>query len=111
MKEDGEHRVPAVAVLSPAPAAPTASADRAGRGRSAARRLIGLGIGLAVVVATFVFVLPQVADYGDVWDLVKDLSWREIALLVGATLVNLSTFAPSWTAALPGLRLRQAFVL
>ena len=75
------------------------------------RSLVGGGLGLVVIIATFVFVLPRVADYRDVWAVVKDLSWSQIALLVGATLVNLATYAPPWQAALPGLRFRQAFVL
>lgn len=70
-----------------------------------------IGIGLAVVAATFVFVLPRIADYGEVWALVKELSWRQIGALVAATLLNLITFAPPWMAALPGLGLRRAFVL
>jgi putative heme transporter len=66
---------------------------------------------VAVVVATFAFVLPRIADYRDVWGVVKTLSWPEVALLLGATLLNLVTFAPPWMAALPGLRFRQAFVV
>jgi putative heme transporter len=62
-------------------------------------------------VATFVFVLPRVADYRDVWEVVKDLSWRWIAALIAVTVLNLVTYAPPWQAALPGLRFRQAFVL
>lgn len=75
------------------------------------RTALGGGLGLAVIVGTFVFVLPKVADYRDVWAVVKRLSWGEIGLLVGATALNLATFAPPWMAALPGLRFRQAFVL
>ena len=66
---------------------------------------------IAVVVATFVFVLPRIADYRDVWDVVQTLSWTDGALLTGATLLNLVTFAPPWMAALPDLRFRQAFVV
>jgi putative heme transporter len=73
--------------------------------------MLGVGVAVAVVVATFVFVLPRIADYRDVWGVVKTLSWTEVALLVGATLLNLVTFAPPWMAALPGLRFRQAFVV
>ena len=69
------------------------------------------GAGIAIVVATFVFVLPRIADYRDVWGAVTMLSWTDIALLLGATLLNLATFAPPWMAALPGLRFRQAFVV
>ena len=72
---------------------------------------LGGGVGIAVIVGTFVFVLPRVADYRDVWAVVKELSWSQIALLLAATAVNLATYAPPWQAALPGLRFRQAFVL
>jgi uncharacterized protein (TIRG00374 family) len=75
------------------------------------RQLIGVGVGIAVVIATFVFVLPRIADYGDVWDVVKELSWQQIGLLILATLLNLVTFAPPWMAGLPGLGFRRAFVL
>ena len=68
-------------------------------------------LGLAVVVATFVFVLPRIADYGEVWRVVRDLSWERLAALAGVTVLNLSTFPPQWMAALPGLRYRQAFVV
>jgi uncharacterized membrane protein YbhN (UPF0104 family) len=81
------------------------------RRRFSWKSFVGGGLGLAVIVATFVFVLPRVADYRDVWAVVKDLSWAQIALLAGATLVNLATYAPPWQVALPGLRFRQAFVL
>ncbi len=75
------------------------------------RHALGVGVAIAVVVATFVFILPKIADYRDVWGVVKGLSWKDIALLVGATILNLVTFAPPWMAALPGLRFRQAFVV
>jgi uncharacterized protein (TIRG00374 family) len=73
--------------------------------------VLGTGVGIAVVVATFAFVLPRIADYRDVWDVVRTLTWRDIAVLGGATVLNLVTFAPPWMAALPGLPFRQAFVV
>jgi uncharacterized protein (TIRG00374 family) len=81
------------------------------RPASRRRRLISVGLGLAVVAATFVYVLPRIADYGEVWGVVKELSLREIGLLVLATLLNLVTFAPPWMVALPHLGFRRAFVL
>jgi uncharacterized membrane protein YbhN (UPF0104 family) len=75
------------------------------------RQLIGIGLGLAVVAATFAFVLPRIADYGDVWGVVNELSWRRIGALLLATLLNLVTFAPPWMAVLPGLGFPRAFVL
>jgi putative heme transporter len=75
------------------------------------RRVAGAALGVAVVIATFVFVLPRIANYGDVWRVVRELSWSQIGLLAGATGLNLATYAPPMQAALPGLRFRQAFVL
>jgi uncharacterized protein (TIRG00374 family) len=70
-----------------------------------------IGLGIAVVAATFVFVLPKIANYGEVWSVVKTLSLLQIAALVAATVLNLVTFAPPWMIALPGLGFRRAFVL
>jgi uncharacterized protein (TIRG00374 family) len=75
------------------------------------RRVAPVALGIGVVVATFVFVLPKVADYRDVWQVIRDLSWPQIAALVGATLLNLATYAPPWMAALPGLGFLRAFVM
>jgi putative heme transporter len=79
--------------------------------RPRTKRLVGTGVAIAIVAATFVFVLPRIANYREVWAVVKTLSASDIAILVGATLLNLATFAPPWMAALPGLRFRQAFVV
>ena len=86
-------------------------ATTARRKRFSKRHVLGGGVGIALVVATFVFVLPRIADYRDVWGAVKTLSWTDVALLAGTTVLNLVTFAPPWMAALPGLRFRQAFVV
>jgi putative heme transporter len=75
------------------------------------RRLFVAGIGIAVIAATFAFVLPRIANYGDVWAVVKQLTWAQIGALLAATVLNLVTFAPPWMAALPGLGFRRAFVV
>jgi uncharacterized protein (TIRG00374 family) len=79
--------------------------------RKIQRRSIGVAIGLVFIAATFVFVLPQIAAYQDVWRVLKRLSWRDLGLLTAAVLLNLATFAPNWMIALPNLRFRQAFVV
>jgi uncharacterized membrane protein YbhN (UPF0104 family) len=65
----------------------------------------------AVVVAVFVFSLPRIADYRDVWAELRELGWQGWLLVAGATLLNLATFPPPWMAALPGLGYRQALVM
>ena len=73
---------------------------------------LGLGaVGIAVIVATFVFVLPRVADYRDVWDVVKTLSWQWLVALAVAVVLNVVTFAPPWQVALPGLRFIPALTM
>jgi putative heme transporter len=89
----------------------TETPKTARRRRFTWRHALGVGVSIAVVVATFAFVLPKIADYRDVWGVVDDLSWKDIGLLAGATILNLVTFAPPWMAALPGLRFTQAFVV
>ena len=75
----------------------------------ARRRQVLVGaLGLAVVVVTFAVVLPKVANYADVWDVVKTLDTTWLLALLVAVLVNIVTFAPPWMIALPGLRFRQA---
>jgi uncharacterized protein (TIRG00374 family) len=85
--------------------------DRLRRRNIRWRHALVVGLGIAVVVATFAFILPRIADYRAVWHVVQQLSWTDAAILVGATLLNLVTFAPPWMAALPGLRFLQAFVV
>jgi putative heme transporter len=81
------------------------------RPKSRRRRVVGVGIGIAVVAATFAFVLPRIADYGDVWNVVEELTWWQIAALLAATALNVVTYAPPWMAALPHLGFRRAFVV
>lgn len=75
------------------------------------KRLLGAAGSIAVVLGVFVFVLPEFANYGDVLDVLRTLTWTEWAVLVGAVLLNLATFPPPWMASLPGLGFRQALVL
>ena len=79
--------------------------------RSGWRRYAFAGAGVAIVVVTFAFALPKIADYRDVWDVVSTLTWQWGAVLIGATVLNLITFAPPWMVTLPGLHFRQAFVM
>ena len=67
------------------------------------KRGLAIALAVAVIVGTYVFVLPQFADYSEVWDQVQMLSWEWVAVLLGAVVLNLATFGPPWMTALPGL--------
>ena len=75
------------------------------------RRFGFTAVGLVFAIATFAYFLPQIADYRDVWDVIKELSWQWILALAGVTILNLLTFAPPWMVALPGLRFLPALAL
>jgi putative heme transporter len=75
--------------------------------RNRKRLLLG-GAAAVFVVATFVFFLPRLAAYEDVWGVLQQLSWGWVLALAAATLLNLATFAPPWQVALPGLRFMPA---
>jgi putative heme transporter len=75
------------------------------------RRILGATGSIAVVVLVFVFVLPRIADYRDVLEVVRDLSWKDWLVLGAAVVLNLVTFAPPWMAALPGLGFREAMAM
>ncbi len=79
--------------------------------RNALKRYGPAAIGIAVVVGIFGFVLPRIADYRDVIDVVAGLTWWEIVALAVATLWNVVTFAPPWRTAMPGLGLWRALVM
>jgi putative heme transporter len=88
----------------------SAAGDSLRRGRSR-RRLLVVGAGIALVVLTFAYLLPRIADYRDVWDVLTTLTWEWALALGAAAALNVLTFAPPWMVTLPGLRLRPALAL
>jgi uncharacterized membrane protein YbhN (UPF0104 family) len=68
-------------------------------------------IGVALVAFTFVYVLPRVADYGAVWQTIRSLAPKQLALLAAAMIANVITYAPPYSVAVPGLGLWRAFVI
>jgi uncharacterized protein (TIRG00374 family) len=75
------------------------------------KRVLGVVAALAVIVAVFVNILPRIADYGAVLDILGRLSNVQLLLLAAVGVLNIATFPPPWMAALPGLTYRQALVL
>jgi uncharacterized protein (TIRG00374 family) len=75
------------------------------------KRIIQALISLAIVAGIFLGVMPLIADYGDVFDTIRAMTSMEIGSLVAFGLWNLITYWFVLTAALPGLRLREAAVV
>jgi putative heme transporter len=88
--------------------------DLARRAITVARRktrLLGGLLGAGVVAVVFLVVLPRIADYRDVWDVVRELSLWWLVALSAAAALNVVTFAPATMAALPGIGFREALTL
>ncbi len=75
------------------------------------KRVLQSVVSIAIVVGIFVGVMPLIADYGDVFDTIKGMTGLELGSLVVFGLWNLATYWFVLTAALPGLRLREAAVV
>jgi uncharacterized protein (TIRG00374 family) len=76
--------------------------------KSLRRRVLWFLIGVGAAVATFAFVLPQIASYSQVWRIINAASWQDAVVLAAVTVINIVTFAPQWTAVLPGLDFKRA---
>ncbi len=73
-------------------------------------RVVQIVFAVVLVVGVFVAVIPQIADYGSVWQRVSALTRGQMALLVGAAALNLVTYWAQSIAAMPGLTIRMAAV-
>ncbi|MDX6534393.1 MAG: putative heme transporter [Gaiellales bacterium] len=84
---------------------------RVKRARSRRRRLIGGALALIVIVAVFVNLLPRIASYSSVLDVLGSLEPEWIAALAGIAILNTATFGPPWMAAMRGLNYQRSMVL
>lgn len=88
-----------------------AAADAAKPKPAPWKRVGQAAISVTVVVGIFVGVMPQIADYSEVWATIRSLTWLETSALALVALWNLATYWFVLVAALPGLRLREAAVV
>ena len=69
--------------------------------------LLSLGLTVFIIAALIIF-LPRFVSYGDLWDVLKSLSWFELSALAVVSAINMLSYGPSLMAALPGIRYRAA---
>jgi len=75
------------------------------------RPLLGGLAAAALVAGVFLYALPRVVDYGEVWDALGAVSWPWMIALAAAAALNVATFAPPLMAALRGLRFWPALAV
>lgn len=81
--------------------------------KSSRKRLIWviqIVVSLAIVVGIFAFAIPKIANYGDVWRAVNNMTWLEITSLIAVSVINILTYWPLMMASMPGLTFAQAGV-
>ncbi len=71
--------------------------------RTGVKRLTGAIVTAGVIVVVFLFVLPTIANYADVWTIIQRVPWPWMVALAVAVILDVLTYAPPWMAALPGL--------
>lgn len=91
--------------------APDEAGERQRSKRSLLRRALGALASLAIAGGLLIGVLPQLADFNQVWEAIRALSWWEAAALFAAAAWAILTYLFVMIAALPGLSLGQAFVV
>lgn len=74
------------------------------------RKLLSAGLTLAVIVIVFGFVIPQLADYSKVLDIIGDITALEWVALAVFTSIFLVAYVFVLMAVLPSLRFREGFV-
>ena len=65
-------------------------------------------MGLVVIAAIFVYFLPRVVDYGEVWSAVRAMTWLEVLTLASLAVWNQATYLLVEVSARPGLRYGEA---
>ena len=83
----------------------------AARRRATTKRVIQALVSVALVVAIFVYAIPRIADYHEVWRTMADLTPLELSSLIALMAFNLLTYWLANMAALPKLRLGQSAVV
>src|SRR5262249_42460506 len=91
-------------VSLPPHASPSAiAADVRARKHASRRTIVATVVTLVVAVVVFAYVLPKIAAYGQVWEVVSGPSaWWILAVVCASALFILSD-APPWMTVLPGL--------
>lgn len=80
------------------------------RARSRRTDILKVGLSLAIIGLMFGVFLPQIADFGEVWKVLSQMTWLEGLTLAGAATWNLVTYWILMMTALPGLSFAQAMV-
>lgn len=66
---------------------------------------------LVVLVIVFAGILPKFGNYADAWDVIKDMSVLQLAVLAASVVFSIVVYVFPFQVALPGLRYGPAFMI
>jgi uncharacterized protein (TIRG00374 family) len=66
---------------------------------------------VVVLVIVFAGILPKFGNYADAWDVIKDMSVAELAILAASVVFSIVVYVFPFQAAMPGLRYGPAFMI
>jgi uncharacterized protein (TIRG00374 family) len=75
------------------------------------KQVIAGVITLVVLIIVFAGILPKFGNYADAWDVIKDMSVVELAILAASVVFSIVVYVFPFQAALPGLRYGPAFMI
>jgi putative heme transporter len=73
-------------------------------------RVVQILLALAVVAISFLYAIPKIANYSEVWTEIRDMTRLELLFLFAATALNLVTYWWANMVSIPNLGLWQAAV-
>jgi uncharacterized membrane protein YbhN (UPF0104 family) len=74
-------------------------------------RVIRVLVAVAVVAAIFLYFIPRVVDYGEVWAVILAMTWLELTTLLALAVWNQVTYVLVELSARPGLTPGQALTI
>ena len=70
-------------------------------------RWLRIAASVMLVAAIFIFALPKVADFSEVWKQMREMTWLELVTIAGVAVWNIVTYWFVMMAALPGSNVWQ----
>ena len=74
-----------------------------GNGKRRTRLVLQIALAATVVVAIYAFALPRVAEFGEVWGWIREMTWLELTTLLLLGIWNIVTYWILEVASFPGL--------
>ena len=74
-------------------------------------RVIAGFVTLVVLVIVFAGILPKFGNYAEAWDLIKDMSIQQLAVLASSVIFSIMVYVFPFQVSLPGLRYWPAFMI